>query len=340
LGAWKAYYQNGGMYLTRIERFFAYACYFGFQNIGGTTIEFDTCYILQGCAPWNIQTTPGVKITNSGFDSCNVTADSPGNALFSLSGVDNFSIDTLSCESNNVQTDFGSAILIYSSAGVFNGLALFNTTIKNLTASQSVYLILIQSSWVSFNGCNPVRGPGQLKYTGASGFPTTIAATSYSFVNVSSSFVRASTGGTPSANYSLAQDGTSLLTYETTSFEGSNTAYPTAWQQVGTITPVLNSFTVTGTPILTGNYRTTRTIVGGTVTVNIQINPNGGTVASTATTSYVTGLSFLPAIAASVSVFNNFAAIGSGFVNTSGQIYVPTISATSNPIYITVTYNI
>jgi hypothetical protein len=334
-GAWQAYYQDGGGYLTRIERFWSWNCYKGFYSKGGTTLEFDTCYVLAGCVAWDIESTVGLTITNSGFDQCVLTADSPSKTLCLFSAIDNFTFNEFQAEANTVEEDFGSVILFYSCAGSLSGFNTWGNTIKNLTANQDVYLVLIQQSWIAFNGCNPVRGAGALIYTGAAGFPATIAVTSYSFVNATSCLIRVSTGGTPTANYSLSSDNTSLATYDTSTLEGSVVANPTAWQTTGSITPVLNSFTVTGTPILTGNYSTTRTVARGTVTATIKIDPNGGTIAATGGVSNVTGLNTLPLIVTPVVTSS-----GIGTVNTFGQIYVPSISTTSSPVYITVTYNI
>lgn len=92
-------------------------------------------------------------------------------------------------------------------------------------------------------------------------------------------------------------------------------------------TPVLHSFTVTGSPILTGKYAQ----VGDLVTFLVTINPNGGTVASVGGTSYITGAP--SAVNGWGTCFFMNAATGTGYV--SGISIVPaTWAATSVTTYV------
>ena len=95
----------------------------------------------------------------------------------------------------------------------------------------------------------------------------------------------------------------------------------------GTWTPVLNGFTVSGTPVLTGSY----TKVGRLVYVYFSINPNGGTVASVVGTSYVSGLPFPTTIRSTGAVVNNTTAVGDGVASLQGNfIYTPSWGASAN----------
>lgn len=107
-----------------------------------------------------------------------------------------------------------------------------------------------------------------------------------------------------------------------------------SWYEEGIWTPTFTNLTVTGSPIYSGEY----TRIGRIVFFKIQINPNGGTVASTANSTYAGDLPYASSSAALCIASNaDVANYGVGYV---GGIYVspPSWGATSRPVTITGTY--
>lgn len=112
-----------------------------------------------------------------------------------------------------------------------------------------------------------------------------------------------------------------------------------AWEiyyQEGTWTPTANSVTTTGSPTYSARY----TKIGRKVTHLLLIVPSGGTVATTAGTSFFSGMPF--------TVANSFPAIvgdsAVGPYNTalvsSTNFFMPTMSASSNNRFATATHDI
>ena len=107
------------------------------------------------------------------------------------------------------------------------------------------------------------------------------------------------------------------------------------WYEEGTWTPVLVGWTNVGTPTVTGRY----VRIGLLIYVEALIIP-ATTCASTAPTSYITGLPFSAAVS-SVCTWANASSglgLGTGLLYTTGWLYAPTISATANQITVSGTY--
>lgn len=121
---------------------------------------------------------------------------------------------------------------------------------------------------------------------------------------------------------------------EATSARESYRYTGSAWEifyQEGTWTPALTGFTVTGSPVLTGNFRK----VGKLSYVQGRIDPSGGTIASVINASTISNPPFsTPPLSGVVGAWANESThdgIGNTAVYTS-IINVPTIPATSDTI--------
>lgn len=107
-------------------------------------------------------------------------------------------------------------------------------------------------------------------------------------------------------------------------------------QSYGTFTVTATSFTVVGTPTYTGVY----SLVGKTMKCVITAISTT-TIASTAGTSYFTGLPVLPAFEDVCVVVNEaFTNFGNGLVTTAGRVYCPTIGGTGSRIVVSFSYQI
>ena len=101
-------------------------------------------------------------------------------------------------------------------------------------------------------------------------------------------------------------------------------------------TPVLNTFSNTGSPIVTGKIWQSGTRVDGL----IAIDPNGGSVTGYAGTANITGIQVkAPAFRTSFNaVTNSVVPLGTGLLTEFGQFYIPTISNVTEKIFISFTY--
>jgi len=104
-----------------------------------------------------------------------------------------------------------------------------------------------------------------------------------------------------------------------------------AYISTGIFTPAWTALTVTGAPIYTGRYK----IIGKLAFVEVLINPNGGTTASTLGTSYVNNLPFTTTRYGICSALNEttFADMGRGVLYQT-NMYTPAWGASAN--YITI----
>jgi hypothetical protein len=102
----------------------------------------------------------------------------------------------------------------------------------------------------------------------------------------------------------------------------------------GTWTPVLNGFTTTGTVTIQDAIYLK---MGRQVVFSFQIQAT--TIATTALTSYVTGLPFAPSIASAASAITGSATNPSAsLIFTDSRVYLPTVAAWGNSLIVTGTY--
>lgn len=329
-GGWRAYDHSGGLYLSILERVWGWNCKFAFRHFGGTTLKLDTCYALGGSQGFYVQGVPGVTAINCAEDYIVVDADTPQGATSVFADIPGLNIGTWNMEHCEAKIDGSSLLFLLNATGVVNGINGFANEV-GCSAGEEVYGIRAYNSRISFNGCPIKNNVGDLVFTGTGGNCFTLAASNASAIEITTSNFTKPTGGTPTIAYSLYQDATSAVYYSTTLIDGASNAKQMLADTAQTITPVLNAFTVTGSPIVTGKTWQNGNKVSGLIT----INPNGGTVASVPNSSRITGLGFTPAQKSLAEHFivDTYVS-GIGQITTFGEIYLPYIGATSSVILI------
>jgi hypothetical protein len=332
-GAWYGYYQYGGMYLSILERVWTWSCKFGFNHYGGTTIEFNNCYSLFGSQAFNVQGVVNVTVLNSGQDRIVVAADTPQLACSVFADIPGLFIGTFGGELCEATRNESSLMYFINTTGTFNGLFHTQQTLS-CAAGQEVYGVRLFNSRMQFTGCPGAVNVNDLAFTGTGGNCFALAASDGSRVEIKASNFVAPTGGTPTIRYSLGQFSGAEVFYSTTVVNNVFNARQLDAAVAINVVAVLNSFTVTGTPVVTAKTWQN----GNQVNVNISIDPNGGTVASAAGVSNITGLSLTPAYRSTCQVVTSAFASGVGLVTTLGEIYTPSISPTGSVITITSTY--
>ena len=104
----------------------------------------------------------------------------------------------------------------------------------------------------------------------------------------------------------------------------------------GTWTPVLNSFTITGTVTTTGTY----TKIGNLVFVKCAISAASGTLAGTGGTAYISGLPITDAYVAGTWALNNATQSGVTMVGNSTISIVNSMTTHSTYVQVTATYRV
>ena len=104
----------------------------------------------------------------------------------------------------------------------------------------------------------------------------------------------------------------------------------------GTWTPVLNSFTITGTVTTTGTY----TKIGNLVFVKCAISAASGTLAGTGGTAYISGLPITDAYVAGTWALNNATQSGVTMVGNSTISLVNSMTTHSTYVQVTATYRV
>jgi hypothetical protein len=110
------------------------------------------------------------------------------------------------------------------------------------------------------------------------------------------------------------------------------------WYEEGTWTPTPHSLTTTGSPTYSGTF----TRIGRMVFFQLIISANGGTTASTADTTYFSGLPYsssnywaCPAVDSSIT-----GNLGSGQAGAGGNVFPPTWAATAHTIVVSGMYGV
>jgi hypothetical protein len=325
-GAWEAYYDNTGTYQSILERVFALDCRRGFYKKDGTTIKFDTCMVQGGLQGFWIKDVLSPTLINVAADHLAPTATE--NSANYFEGCRSLTIAGWDAESNAISGNTLSYMRFVQSIGTITGFVGYLNTMS-CSAGQEVYFIKAdQGCRLQFSGCRTARNIGDLAFKGTGGNIATIFAyDTTSFILTACDFA-APTGGTPTVRYSALTGLVSTIRYSQTNLDANKVATTElADTENGTWAATLNSYTVTGSPILTGHY----TRVGKQVTCWVTISPNGGTIASAAGASALSGLPFTPTAISPCTVSDDAVAnIGTGIVTTTGLVYTPNWAASAN----------
>lgn len=210
LGAWAAYWDSTGTYMTRLTRFEARNCRAGFLKSTGTTMILEHCYV-NGCIHgYQFGAMSTVKMLACAIDNTAVSLakGSYGGAGIHFTSVRAFHIDILDMEVNRVSADGGgiaSLIHIENSIGsITNVVGLHNDLVsEGATPTGSVALVrLSNNSRVKFDGfISEFFDEERPSYDG-SGFALTVLTdeTSYAHFensNMKSPGKKAGSTGTP-----------------------------------------------------------------------------------------------------------------------------------------------
>lgn len=327
-GAWEAFFDNTGTYQSILEEVFSWNCKRAFYKQNGTTIKFDTCMAQGGTQGFYIKDTISPTLVNVAADQLSVTTTENAGNYFE--GCRSLSINGWDAEGNTVTGNEVSYLRIRQSTAHIAGFTGYQNTLSCTTGEECYLLKVDEGSTANFSGCRPARNTADLAYSGSGGSPTTLLAKDLSNVSLTGCYFTAPTGGIPAVSFVANATLVSEVTYTGSTVSGTvSNAFELSkiTTASGSWTPVLNSFTVSGTPVVTGKYTRTDNLV----TCWVDINPNGGTVASVAATSAISDLPFTPTSKSVCMVSDNAVAnVGIGSVTTAALVYTPAWSASGS----------
>lgn len=311
-------YDTTGTYQTKYENIFSWNCQYGFHKANGTTTHFESCFAQGGSRAFWLDSIVAPVLTNCASDQLTIANTIYGGVT--LTGCRGFVINGWDCESN-IQQPATPLFCFISSVGQVSGIVGYNNTMQTEAGKQTDFIRNMNGSVISFSGIAAARNPGDLVVVGTGGTVSTLATNSASNkIKISGSDMRAPTGGTPTSRFSLIREATDTIQYAATKVDLVSAAYEVADHEEGTFAPALAGFTVTGAPIVTGKYARS----GKVVFWNVSINPNGGTIASVAGTSVITGITINPVELTAFTAANNASgAVGNGVITSFGAMYPP-----------------
>lgn len=151
LGAWAAYWDRSGTYMTSLKRFEARSCRFGFLKATGTTITLENCYANSCVTSFQFGAMSTVVMTNCAMDNTDIkiTNGSLGYAGLHMTNVRCFIINGFDAEVNRVSTDGGSISSLMhfeESTGTVQGIVGLHNDLVTEGAGLAGTVALIRAS--------------------------------------------------------------------------------------------------------------------------------------------------------------------------------------------------
>lgn len=199
LGAWAAWWDRTGTYMTTIKRFEARDCRSGFLKATGTTITLENVY-AHGCTSgYQFGAMSTVIMNNCALDECpvSISEGSYGGAGLHITDVRCFTINGMDAEVNKMTTDGGgiaSLLHFQNSVGTVSGfVGLHNDLVTSgAGASGTVALFrLSDNSLVKFTGCESEFFRNEQPSYQGSGYAITLLSDATSKANVELSRMKA-----------------------------------------------------------------------------------------------------------------------------------------------------
>lgn len=201
-GAWTAYYDMTGTYLTKLSNVWARNCHFGFLKGTGTTILMESCYTMGCISPYEFGAVMSLTMINCAMDQSAIS-DTGGSLGFSgihLTGVHSYNILGFDAESNDIYTAGGgtsSLIHAENSNGVISGFTAWKNSMRTSGGGTVAFIRTSGTSRLKIiESEDALDDVNAIPYMG-SGYPVTLLAQDTSRIRVEGGRWRNPAGGTP-----------------------------------------------------------------------------------------------------------------------------------------------
>ncbi|MFV4760111.1 phage head-binding domain-containing protein [Citrobacter freundii] len=205
-GAWWGIYDATGNYLSKYTHVWCRNVAHGFYKMNGTTIQWDTCYVMNAAQAWYVVNCLSPQLINCAadqitVDSVNYTFDSSG--LY-FSGCKSLTIMGYDGESNVIKNNNGSTssyMRFNDTYAMLSGIAGHGNSMETTGGGIVSYFYATGNSIVSIKSSVDTFLDGQtINYTGSGGYPNTLLTDSNAKILAEGCRFKAPTGGTPAVS--------------------------------------------------------------------------------------------------------------------------------------------
>lgn len=201
-GAWWAIYDNSGNYLTKYTQIWARRCAHGFYKANGTTIQWDTCYVMDAYQGWYVVNCLSPQLINCAGDQITVDGSQftfNSSALY-FSGCKSLTISGYDGESNvikNLNASTASYFTFNDTIASLSGIAGHGNSMATSGTGIVSYFYATGTSIINMKSCvDSFLDSETITYSG-SGYPNTLLTDSSAKILVEGGRFKAPTGGTP-----------------------------------------------------------------------------------------------------------------------------------------------
>ena len=331
---WGFFYSTTGTYLTLLERCFSYTNTTGFTQVNGTTLTCINCYHSGGVQGFYLNSVPSANLITCGTDNMTITSTSTLSSGNSFVGCRGLTIQGWEHEANSVAT--GCSFMRFDGCNAtINGMTGVANKFTGLSTGQESYWIWAEGgSYLNLINVRPMQNVNDLTcYNSTGGAVYTVESTGSAVVTALGCWLAAPTNDSTSSAllYSMSAVGAEI-TYSNCYTSGFvNNASQLLVQSTSASMTGLTGTNITGTTALTGTWIQT----GKVVEFWINIAPSGN-ITTTLGSSYISGLPFTPSINSTGSVVDTITAssLGVTLVTSTGKVYLPAITASSDTVEI------
>ena len=201
-GAWWAIYDDSGNYLTKYTQVWARRVAHGFYKANGTTIQWDTCYVMDAYQGWYVVNCLSPQMINCAGDQITVDGSQftfNSSAIY-FSGCKSLTISGYDGEANIVKNNNGSTASYFTfndTIAFLSGIAGHGNSMITSGSGIVSYFYATGTSIINMKSCvDSFLDNETITYSG-SGYPNTILTDSSAKIIVEGGRFKAPTGGSP-----------------------------------------------------------------------------------------------------------------------------------------------
>ncbi|QXB75898.1 hypothetical protein I6L62_13975 [Enterobacter asburiae] len=201
-GAWWAIYDDSGNYLTKYTQVWVRRCAHGFYKANGTTIQWDTCYVMDAYQAWYVVNCLSPQLINCAGDQITVDGSQltfNSSALY-FSGCKCLTISGYDGESNvikNLNAATASYFRFNDTIAFLSGIAGHGNSMVTSGGGAVSYFYATGSSIINMKSCVDCFLDGQTITYSGSGYPNTLLTDSTAKILAEGCRFKAPTGGSP-----------------------------------------------------------------------------------------------------------------------------------------------
>ncbi|HBV2907675.1 phage tailspike protein [Citrobacter freundii] len=261
-GAWWGVYDDSGCFLSKYTQVWTNRCAHGFYKANGTTIIWDSCYVLDAVQAWYVVNCLSPSIINSAADSINVDQlqQTFNSAALYFEGCKSLTISGYDGESNVINNSSGitaSYMRFHNTFATITSAVGHGNTLKTTVPSGGgvvTYFHATGSSIINMDSClDSFLDSENVTYEGNGGFPNILLTDSTAKLIARACRFKSPTGGSPA----ISVISTGNVIYEDCNLVGfvGGGGYVETRSESGLATPAV--YTAKGSQAVAANVATT-----------------------------------------------------------------------------------